>query len=255
MFTVVTSGKASPGVSTSVWALALTWPRPVLVVDADPAGGDLAPGLLAGRLSVDRGLVSWSSMTRRDTPPSAAAAMLAQVATTMPERESVWFLPGFTTAAQGASFTEGAWTRLAHALALVGETDGRDVVVDTGRTVGDRGNWPLARAADRVLLAVRPSVRSVHAAQDAIAGLRHELGDLAKVSALVIGDGPYTATEVTAALDLPVGGVLPADHCAAAVLSDGAVTSPRFGRSQLMKSAARLAERLAAVSVQRIEVA
>ena len=42
MLTVVTSGKAAPGVSTSVWALALSWPRPLLVADCDPAGGDLA---------------------------------------------------------------------------------------------------------------------------------------------------------------------------------------------------------------------
>jgi hypothetical protein len=40
---------------------------------------------------------------------------------------------------------------------------GRDVLVDAGRMVTDRGCWPVLQAADRVLLAVRPSVRSVHA--------------------------------------------------------------------------------------------
>ena len=53
MLTAITSGKAAPGVTTSVWALALTWPRPVLVADGDPAGGDMGafaanvPGALA----------------------------------------------------------------------------------------------------------------------------------------------------------------------------------------------------------------
>ncbi len=53
---------------------------------------------------------------------------------------------------------------------------GRDVLVDTGRLVGSRAGWPLLQAADRVLVAVRPSVRSVHAAQDVVQRLAHELG-------------------------------------------------------------------------------
>jgi hypothetical protein len=245
VFTVVTSGKAAPGASTSVWALALSWPRPLLVVDADPAGGDLAAGLLPGRLAVDRGLVSWASMTRRGTPAATAATMLAQVAAKLPERESVWFLPGFTTSTQGSSFNEESWDRLAGALTRVDDVHDRDVLVDTGRIVGERGNWPLLRTADRVLVAVRPSVRSVHAAQDVLQRLRLELGDLGKVSALVIGDGPYPANEVTTALGLPLAGHLAADPSTAAVLSDGAIAGPRFGRSPLMRSAARVAQQVA----------
>jgi len=259
MFTAITSGKAAPGVSTSVWALALAWPRQVLVVDADPAGGDLAAGLLAGRLSVERGLISWASMTRRSTPVETATELLAQVAATLPERESVWFLPGFTTSTQGSSFTEESWDRLASALARSDDVYDHDIIVDTGRIVGDRGNWPLLRAADRILVAVRPSVRSVHAAQDVLLRLRLELGDLGKVSALVVGDGPYATGEVTTALGISLAGHLPADHSAAAVLSDGAVATARFGRSPLMKAAARVAERLAmppsaAPNSQRMEV-
>jgi len=45
-------------------ALTLTWPRPVLLVDADPAGGDVVPGLLPGRVSTESGLLSWSVATR-----------------------------------------------------------------------------------------------------------------------------------------------------------------------------------------------
>ncbi len=46
----VLAGKASPGATTVAAALTLTWPRPVLLVDADPAGGDVVPGLLPGRV-------------------------------------------------------------------------------------------------------------------------------------------------------------------------------------------------------------
>ena len=118
--------------------------------------------------------------------------------------------------------------------------------MDAGRLVTDRGCWPVLRAADRVLLAVRPSVRSVHAAQDAVQRVRQELGDLAKVAALVICDGAYSAGEVAKALQLPLAGVLPYDRTAAAVLSDGAMSSMKaLRRSALLRAASSLAGKLA----------
>jgi hypothetical protein len=252
VLTVVTSGKAAPGVTTATWALALTWPEPVLVADCDPAGGDMGPGLLAGRVSAEHGLLSWSTSARRGVPALTAASMLAQHVVELPERREVWFLPGFATSTQGFSFTDEIWERLALALARSSAAMGRDALVDAGRLVGDRGNWPVLRAADEVLLAVRPSVRSVHAAQDATTKLRYELGDLGKVSALVIGAGPYSAGEVAAALQTSLGGVLPDDRPAAAVLSDGANVSitRQMQRSALMKAAGGVARRVAAASVR-----
>jgi hypothetical protein len=247
VLTVVTSGKAAPGATTATWALALTWPGPLVVADCDPAGGDMAAGMLAGRVSTGHGLLSWSTAARRGVPPMAAASMLAQHVVELPERREVWFLPGFTNATEAFSFTDELWERLALALERSGPALGRDALVDAGRLVGDRGNWPLLRAADHVLLAVRPSVRSVHAAQDATAKLRHELGDLAKVSALVIGSGPYPAPEVAAALQVPLGGVLPDDRATAGVLSDGAgvVSAKQLRRSALLKAVGGQARRLA----------
>jgi hypothetical protein len=119
--------------------------------------------------------------------------------------------------------------------------------VDTGRLVGERANWPVLRAADHVLVAVRPSVRSVHAAQDVTQRLRYELGDLAKVGALVVGDGPYSAHEVASALGLALAGTLPTDRQAAAVLTDGAAaTMKALERSALLKAAAGIARTLSA---------
>ena len=246
MLTVLASGKAAPGVTTSTWALALSWPRPLLAADCDPAGGDMAPGLLAGRVSTDRGLLSWSMAARRGIPAMAAASMVTEHAVQLPEQPSVWLVPGFTTAAQGSSFTVEAWERLALALKRLNTSIEQDTLVDAGRLVTDRGCWPVLRAADRVLLTVRPSVRSVHAAQDATQRLRQELGDLAKVAALVVGDGPYSAGEVAKALGLPLAGTLPYDRTAAQVLSDGATTSPKtLQRSALLRAASSLATRLA----------
>lgn len=245
MLTVVTSGKAAPGVTTSTWALALAWPGPLLVADCDPAGGDMAPGLLAGRVSADRGLLSWSAAARRGVLATQAATLVAEHAVQLPEQPQVWLVPGVTTAVQGISFTAETWERLASALDTSSASIGRDALVDAGRLVTDRGCWPVLRAADRVLLAVRPSVRSVHAAQDATQRLRHELGDLAKVTALVVGDGPYSAGEVAKALDLPLGGTLPYDRTAAQALSDGATVSPKtLQRSALLRAASSLAKTL-----------
>jgi hypothetical protein len=246
MLTVVASGKAAPGVTTSTWALALCWPRPLLLADCDQAGGDMAPGLLAGRVGVDRGLLSWSTAARGGLPVTAAAALLAEHAVQAPEHPPVSLIPGFATATQGTSFTSETWERLALALSNTTIATGRDVLVDAGRLVTDRGCWPVLRAADQVLLTVRPSVRSVHAAQDALQRVRRELGDLAKVAALVVDDGPYSAGEVAKALQLPLAGVLPYDRAAAAVLSDGAMSSMKaLRRSALLRAASSLAGTLA----------
>lgn len=253
MLTVVTSGKAAPGVTTSAWALALTWPRSVLVADCDPAGGDMAPGLLAGRVSTEHGLLSWSTSARRGIAPMTAATMFGQHVFALPERPETWFMPGFTNATQGFSFTEDIWERLALALERSYASIGRDAVADAGRLVGDRGNWPVLRAADHVLLAVRPTVRSVHAAQDATLKLRYELGDLEKVSALVIGSGPYSASEVGSALQMSLSGSFPDDRSVATMLSDGGRGSltRALQRSSLLKAAAELGKRLVSAAQAR----
>jgi septum formation inhibitor-activating ATPase MinD len=248
VLTVVTSGKAAPGVTTTVWALALSWPCPVVVADCDPAGGDMTPGLLAGRVSVDRGLLSWSSAARRGIPTADAASMFAEHAVEVPEAPDAWLIPGFSNATQGNSFTEATWRRLADALQASTATLGRDALVDTGRMIGNSsGNSPILAAADRVLIAVRPSVRSVHGAQEALTLVREKLGDLTRVSALVIGDGPYSAAEVAGALQVPFAGTLPEDRDAAAALSDGASLPARrpLQRFPLLKAAAALARKLA----------
>jgi hypothetical protein len=245
MLIAVTSGKASPGVTTSVCALAAHWPRALLLADCDVAGGDIAPGLMAGRVGADTGLLSWSTVVRNGVGASMAASALLSHSVQVPEHPMLGLVPGFGTAAQGAFFTADTWERLAAALGATEASLGRDVLVDSGRLVGDRGCWPVLRRADQVLLAVRPSVRSVHAAQDAVRRIRGELGDLATVSVLVIGAGPYSSTEVAGALGLPLGGELPDDPSAAPALSDGVLVARRaLRRSPLMRAASGLAQRL-----------
>jgi hypothetical protein len=245
MLITIVAGKAAPGVTTATWALALGWPGPVLAVDADPAGGDIAAGLLLGRVPVDRGLLSWSTSTRR-VSPMQAAGMFAGHVVALPEAPQLWVMPGFQNAAQAAAMDAGGWDGLARGVGQAQAAAGRDVVVDAGR-LGDRSCWPVIRSADRVLLACRRSGRSVHAARNATSLLQARLGDLRSVGLLVVDDaGPYDPQAIAQELRVPLFGVLPADRAAGAVLADGAARGIRgIQRSRLLKAARSLAGQLA----------
>ena len=74
----LTSASGSPGVTTTALGLALLWPRPVLLVEADPTGGSgLLAGYFRGTREYDGGLielaltVEHASTTR--SPRSSAA--------------------------------------------------------------------------------------------------------------------------------------------------------------------------------------
>ena len=244
MLLSITSGKAAPGATTSTWALALAWPRPVLVVDADPAGGDMASGLLLGRTSLAGGVLSWSAATRRLSAVESAALVASHV-TALPEAPNVWVMTGFQHDHQAGSLDPGAWDRLGRGLRALAAGTGRDVLVDTGR-ISDASCWPVMKAADRVLLVSRRSGRSIHAASNAAATLAAKLGDLSSVALLVIKDnGPYDAAAVAHELGIPLTGELPNDPAAAAVLSDGATVGiGGLSRTKLIKAAASIAVHL-----------
>jgi MinD-like ATPase involved in chromosome partitioning or flagellar assembly len=244
MLVAVTSGKAAPGATTSTWAVALAWQSPLLVIDCDVAGGDMASGLVVGRVSGDHGLLSWVTATRR-APAIEAATMIGQHVVALPEASQVWLMPGLQNAGQAAAMTGGGWDRLALALERAPALIGRDVLVDTGR-LGPLSCWPVLRSADQILLTVRPTVRSVRAAMQAAGALRDQLGDLQKVGALVVGAGPYSTKQVAGQLGLPDWGELPDDRAAAAVLSDGSQAGVRgLSQTRLLRAGTALASRLA----------
>ena len=249
----VLSGKASPGATTVASALALTWPRPVLLVDADPAGGDVVPGLLPGRVSTDSGLLSWSVATRH-MPALEAASAIAAHCVALPEASDVWAMPGLQSASQAGLLTGGGWTRLATAVERCTSVLGRDVVVDVGR-LGETSCWPVIAACDVVLLVVRPTARSIQGAIGAAELLRTRLGDLDAVRVVVNGSGAYTAAQTTDALGVTLASTLPGDARAAASLVDGA-TAPvlRIIRTRLVMQVAGLARGLCADDTTSIGV-
>ena len=250
MLTVVMGGKASPGASVTSWAMTLGWPRPVLAVDADPAGGDLMVGMLPGRVRADHGLMTWAATTRGGMSLIRAAEELPKHSVTFTEAPGAWLMPGFATAMQGLSMTEEGWARLAGALERADGVLGRDAIVDCGRVGAAHTAWPVVRAAHRVLVCVRPSVRSVRGAQECVERVRHERGDTESVACVVVGSGPYSQAEISGALEVPVAVHLPWDVAAAAAFSDGqSMTARMLARSRLVRTAGAWARETCATAV------
>lgn len=251
MLIAMVSGKAAPGVTTSTWALSMAWPGPVMAVDADAAGGDMAAGLLLGRMQAGHSVLSWSAATRR-LPAGEAAMQISNHVVSLPEQSSVWVMPGFQTAAQAAAMDPGSWQRLAAALQREGGAGRRDVLVDTGRLT-DGTCWPVIRAADRVVLVCRRSGRSINAAYNASTVLRGELGDLNSAGLLVVDEaGTYEPKAIARELNVPLVGVLASDRVTAGMLSDGALSGlTGLRRSKLFKSAQRVATDMVSADRQR----
>lgn len=243
---MVAGGKASPGATTAAIALTLTWPREVLLVDADPLGGDVVPGLLPGRVTADIGLAHWATATRRD-PAQTALTRVVEHVVALPEAPGAWIMPGVQSPKQMGAVTT-AWTRLAQSLVMAGDLLGRDVIVDAGR-LGQTSCWPLAEVAEVTLLAVRPTARSVTAAANAVELVTRKIGDTDSTRLLVTGPGPYTAAQVAEVLAVPAAGALPGDVKAAAALTDGEVVGiGGLRRSRLLRATAGLARDLASAA-------
>jgi hypothetical protein len=150
---VVTAGKGAPGVTTTAVALAAVWPRPVVLVECDPAGGDL-PYLLTAEsgeaLTATRGIVSLAAATRTDSRPDLAEH-LQRIA------GGLRVLVGPATRAQSQALSP-SWT------AVIGAIAGHDadVVVDCGQLgPGDDSTRHLVAAADLTVVVARATAPSV----------------------------------------------------------------------------------------------
>jgi hypothetical protein len=231
---VLVSAAGSPGVTTSVLGLALSWPRPVVVVEADPTGGS---ALLAGYF---RGTIAPTG-TLLDLVPAHRDGRLAETlsALLVPVPDSrVAVLPGVRSHGQARSLT-GLWAPLTGVLAGL-EAQGQDVIVDGGRLGLEGWPEPLVSAADVTLLTVRSDLVSLAAARswaETLRGNAEPSGALAGVGLLLVGEGcPYRSREVAAALRLPVTATVAFDEQAAAVFSRGDQPSRRFASSPLPRS-------------------
>lgn len=235
MLLCLASVKGSPGVTTTALALAARWPgswRRVLI-EADPAGGDLAARY---GLALTPGLVSLAAAARHSIDPDLVFEHAQQ-------------LPGGLLVVAGPVRADQAHAALAavcgadgHAGVLGGFTGRGGVVaiVDCGRLDRDPVTAGVIAAADQLLLLARP-----HADQ-----LAHLAARAAQVAAgpartrlLLVGPG-YPAGEVTGEVGLAVLAHVPHDPRTAAALSGRAARRPR-PRARLARAATRIAAELA----------
>ena len=226
------SVKASPGVTTSLLALAATWPaqRPLLLIEADPDGGDLAAR--AG-LAHEPGLTSLAAAGRR----ALAAGELERHVQPMPGG-----LPAIVAPADGDHATRAlaiVAERLAAGLARSGAGD---VLVDCGRLRPGSPATPLAVGADLLLLVARPRLDEL---QHLGPALRRLAAAGTQPVLLLVGERPYPAAEVAGALHTPAL-TLPSDADTAERLNGQGGRADRLSMSLLLRTARGVAETLVA---------
>lgn len=206
----VTGSKGSPGATTFAAALAFTagsdttW---VMLVDADPDGGDLAALLGVG---TDPGLVSLAAASRHRFTPEEIGRHL------QPVGPGVGLLAAPSAAEQSASALSSLGRPFADALSVC--IDGSAVVADLGRWRPGTPAADLVRAASVTVLVLHPSVAGVAHARSVLADLQSRA---MRVVVAVHGDRPYGPDEVAAALRVESVLVVPVDRSGAAALAGG----------------------------------
>ena len=136
----LTSASGSPGATTTALGLALLWPRPILLVEADPTGGSgLLAGYFHGTREYEAGLIELALTA------SNLSDALADVARPI-EGTTVSFVAGTRSHTQASALPD-LWAPLAETLGEL-ETSGQDVIVDAARLGLHGSPDPQLDAAD-----------------------------------------------------------------------------------------------------------
>ena len=181
----VAADKGAPGVTTASVALAAVWPRPVLLAECDPAGGDLVyrlPAADGGRLDPRRGLLSLAVAARRGLQPHQVWEHAQKL------RGGLDILGGVGGAEQGAGL-ELLWGSVGRVLAAVPQAD---VIADCGRVGVDGPVYDLLAQASTVILLTRVSLGEVIRLRDRVsvlaAALQRRGRPAGRVGVVVITD-------------------------------------------------------------------
>lgn len=252
MLVAVGSAKGSPGVTTTARVLASVWPADVVLVDGDPAGGDLS--LLArtpsrDALDPERGILSLAADARRGLVTGAIDEHLQQV------EGGLDVLCGVTTPDQMTGIAP-IWPTVAGALASL---PGTDVIVDCGRVAPGSPVLPVVAGADVLLLVARPRLESFAHVRERLRWLGHLQDTTGRGPALgivVVADSgdKRSARELAQLLGherLPgtVLGQVAEDERAADVIA-GRIDRP-VARSLLVRSVRQLVDPVRALAATR----
>ena len=160
----IAADKGAPGVTTTALALAAVWPRPVLLAECDPAGGDLVyrlPAADGSRLDPRRGLLSLAVAARRGLQPHQAWEHTQKL------NGGLDILTGVTNAEQGAGLNL-LWGPVGRVLAANSQAD---VIADCGRLGVDGPHYDLLAEAALIVLVTRPSLGEVIRLRDRVASV------------------------------------------------------------------------------------
>lgn len=236
---VLASASGAPGVTTTALGLAMTWSRPVVLVDADPVGGSaILAGYCRGALIHNDATVNLVLAHRDGRLSAALPSMLMAIPGTQ-----VSLLPGARSHGQAAGLSD-VWGALASELRAL-EGTGQDVIVDAGRLGMMHSAAPLIAAADLGLLVVRSDLPSLAAARQWAEAWSVGVEDGSGASSgvcLVVGEGrPYSGRDVARTLHMPVLESVAWDPETAAVFSAGATSGRKIASSRLSRSLTTLA--------------
>ena len=243
----IAADKGAPGVTTSSLALAAVWPRPVLLAECDPSGGDLAyrfPHASGGQLDPRRGVLSLAVTARRGMQPDQVWEHVQKL------HGGLDVLAGVTNAEQGAGLNQ-LWGQIGKVLASLPQAD---IIADCGRLGAEGPIYDLLAEATTVVLVTRVGVGDVIRLRDrastfaaatesrgrrgfgaavlAVAEQRTFASALAEVQH-VLRQGNVRATVI---------GGLPLDAKGAALLNGG--MGGKLGKTPLIKAAQGIAQQL-----------
>lgn len=245
MLITLVSVKGSPGVTSTALALAAAWPRPVILLEADPAGGDLAYRCRAaggGPVLAQPGLLRLAAAVRAGLPERDVLGEEAQLLAC-----GVHLVQGVTSPAQARGFGP-IWSTIAQACISVDV----DVIADLGRVDRRSPVMALIQASAHLLPVASATLESVKHLTE---GLPDVLGEAAQHGAMVtvhpVLVGPDTkAGRDCADLDqllhnagLPTSATrpLPLDPKALTRLEHGEQVAGRLGRTLLIRGAREIA--------------
>jgi len=190
MLVAIGSIKGAPGVTSTALALAAAWPRPVALVEADPSGGSVAYRCRAaggGALAAAPSLLTLAAAVRGGVPYEGVLLEHAQTLGC-----GVNVVQGVTAAGQARGLGS-LWATITHAT----QTAGADVVADLGRLDRTTPAFPVAAAADVVVVIGAAAMDSVMHLR---AGLRElttalNAGRVATVLPVLVGPGAQAARD------------------------------------------------------------
>lgn len=246
MIITVCSSKGSPGVTATALAIAAVWPREVLLVEADPSGGDLAyrcASAAGGPLAAAPSLIGLAAAARSHQP-GVLSEFAQELACGVP------IIQGVATPAQGRGLAN-LWPTIVDTM----NVPGLDVIIDVGRLDRADSTMAFAAASDRVLVAHTSSMESVMHTREALleytSAIDSPLLD-PRLVPLMIGPARHASADrrdvntVYADAGLPVAPAahLPLDRPALDRLEGGERAGGRLSRTLLLRAAATLVNQL-----------